>query len=317
MTGAPPPQMPQDRANTMSGSVSGYMPRAPPIRPGQQPNGYPPPRPTDGSNGYGQNSPQRRPIPSSQNMPQPVRPDRVPYGQPQRMDPRGPPAGAPYQRSFTQRPYPPGGPALNSDSYRTQSLASNPRPTFSPPPGGGGGGYGQAPANAFRQQPYVSQSHLARTTAQGRVVPERPGDERTMSMSSYSRDQDYTQTMSGRVIPNRRRESGDTVHTESTLTNGYHPDRTPSGQHQSNGSAGSRTMSMASTVASPGETQSPRPSVAGAQRSNSQMTQSSTMVAQKRPSLVYGAMLSNVAQAFRERVAISEREKDGLVYQNA
>ena len=74
---------------------------------------------------------------------------------------------------------------------------------------------------------------------------------------------------------------------------------------------------MASTIASPGEHQSPRPSVAGAQRSNSQMTQSSTMVAQKRPSLVYGAMLSNVAQAFRERVAISEREKDGLVYQNA
>jgi hypothetical protein len=76
-------------------------------------------------------------------------------------------------------------------------------------------------------------------------------------------------------------------------------------------------MSMASTIASPGEHQSPRPSGTGAQRSNSQMTQGSTMVAQKRPSLVYGAMLSNVAQAFRERVAVSEREKDGLVYQNA
>ena len=320
-----PPQMPQERANTMSGSVSGYLPRAPPIRPGQQPNGYPPPRPMEGQgypNGQGQlhNPPQRRPIPPSQNMPQPVRPDRVPYNQPQRMDPRGPPAGAPYQRSFTQRPYPPGAPALNTDSYRTQSLASNPRPAYQPP--ASGSGYGQAPANAFRQQPYLSQNHLARTTAQGRVVPERTGDERTMSMSSYSRDQDYTQTMSGRVIPNRRRESGDTMHSDSTLTNGYHPERIPGaphieGKHQSNGSAGSRTMSMASTIASPGEHQSPRPSVAGAQRSNSQMTQGSTMVAQKRPSLVYGAMLSNVAQAFRERVAISEREKDGLVYQNA
>ena len=128
--------------------------------------------------------------------------------------------------------------------------------------------------------------------------------------------------MSGRVIPNRRRESGDTMHTDSTLTNGYHPDRASGashldGKHQSNGSAGSRTMSMASTIASPGEHQSPRPPGAGAQRSNSQMTQGSTMVAQKRPSLVYGAMLSNVAQAFRERVAVSEREKDGLVYQNA
>lgn len=323
--GGPPPQIPQERANTMSGSVSGYMPRAPPIRPGQQPNGYPPPRPMDGPgypNGPGQlhNPPQRRPIPPGQNMPQPVRPDRAPYNQPQRMDPRGPPIGAPYQRSFTQRPYPPGGPALNTDSYRTQSLASNPRPAYQPP--GGGNGYGQAPANAFRQQPYQPQNHLARTTAQGRVVPERTGDERTMSMSSYSRDQDYTQTMSGRVIPNRRRESGDTMHSESTLTNGYHPERIPGaphteGKHQSNGSAGSRTMSMASTIISPGDHQSPRPAGAGAQRSNSQMTQGSTMVAQKRPSLVYGAMLSNVAQAFRERVAISEREKDGLVYQNA
>lgn len=225
MMGAPPPQIPQDRANTMSSAMSGYTPRAPPVRPGQQPNGYPPPRPMEGS-GYsnGSNpSPHRRPMPPGQSMPQPVRPDRVPYGQPQRMDPRGPPVGAPYQRSFTQRPYPPGGPALNTDSYRTQSLASTPRPAYQPP----GGGYSQAPANAFRQQPYLN--HLARTTAQGRVVPERTGDERTMSMSSYTRDQDYTQTMSGRVIPNRRRESGDTIQSESTLTNGYHPERTPSG----------------------------------------------------------------------------------------
>lgn len=41
------------------------------------------------------------------------------------------------------------------------------------------------------------------------------------------------------------------------------------------------------------------------------------MVAQKRPSLVYGALLSKVAQAFRERTAIGEKEKDGLVYKNA
>ncbi|KAI7063630.1 citron like protein, partial [Hortaea werneckii] len=41
------------------------------------------------------------------------------------------------------------------------------------------------------------------------------------------------------------------------------------------------------------------------------------MVAQKRPSLVYGALLSNVAQAFRERIAMTEKEKDGLVYKSA
>lgn len=41
------------------------------------------------------------------------------------------------------------------------------------------------------------------------------------------------------------------------------------------------------------------------------------MVAQKRPSLVYGALLSKVAQAFHERIGVSEKEKDGLVYKNA
>ncbi|OQN95936.1 hypothetical protein B0A48_17774 [Cryoendolithus antarcticus] len=326
MSGAPPP-IPQDRANTMSGSPpSGYLPRAPPVRLGQQANGYPPPRPAEPYGGQqmpnGQSSPQRRPMPPpAQNMPQPIRPDRVPYGQPQRMDPRGPPGGAPYQqRSFTQRPYAPGGPApapaLNSDSYRSQSLASNPRPAYQAP----SSGYGNAPANAFRQQPYVN--HLARTTAQGRIVPERTGDERTMSMSSYTRDSDYTQTMSGRVIPNRRRTSGESQSSDlpqTPQTNGYHVAERPQqdARATSGGSVNSRTMSMASTVVSPNDANSPRPSVAGTARSNSQITQTSTMVAQKRPSLVYGAMLSNVAQAFRERVAMGEKEKDALVYQNA
>lgn len=41
------------------------------------------------------------------------------------------------------------------------------------------------------------------------------------------------------------------------------------------------------------------------------------MVAQKRPSIVYGALLSAVAQAFRERINVAAKEKDALVYQNA
>lgn len=329
------------------------MPRAPPVRPGVSGGmngGYQtmgsspsmtnlPQQPYVNGVGAGAASSQRRPVgptpPQQQAMPQPIRPDRVPYGQPQRMDPRGSPAPGQYQRSFTSRPYPPpgpspSGPAVNADPYRTQSLAANPRPTYQPP----GGQYGINPANTFRQQPYVN--HLARTTAQGRVVPERTGDERTMSMSSYSRDADYTQTMSGRVIPSRRREEGDTdaggsMSEASTMTNGYHPDRVPPGGPYVNGgrqpSSGSmtsqtqgRTMSMASTVASPpamSDSSTMRPSVSGAQRTNSQATATSTMVAQKRPSLVYGALLSNVAQAFRERIAMTEKEKDGLVYKSA
>ncbi|EMC94211.1 hypothetical protein BAUCODRAFT_26388 [Baudoinia panamericana UAMH 10762] len=331
MTGMTP-QIPSDRAATMStATAQSFQQRPPPIRPGAQPNGgYPQasqsapngPAPPGYMNGA-QNSPQRRPLPP-QNLPQPIRPDRNPYGQPQRLDLRGSPGPGQYQRSVTQRPYapsgPPNGPAMNTDSYRTQSLASNPRPMYQPP----GGQYGIAPANAFRQQPYVN--HLARTTAQGRVVPERTGDERTMSMSSYTRDTDFTQTQSGRVIPNRRRESGETSGTDSTLTNGYHPDRVPNGLQvngrvPSSSSQNSRTMSMASTTVTPTEQPSPRPSatpsVPATIRSNSQTTQASTMVAQKRPSLVYGALLSKVAEAFRERIAVAEKEKDGLVYKNA
>ena len=224
------------------------------------------------------------------------------------------------------RPFPPGGPpgpALNTDGFRSQSLASNARPMYRPPPPEGP--YSAAPASSLRQQPYMN--HLSRTTPQGRIVPERTGDERTMSMSSYSRDQDYSQTMSGRVIPRQKRESSDSGTTEPTLalTNGYHNDRMPNGAHPnnrqlSNGSQGSRSMSMASTVVSPtSDLQSPKPPAsAGTARSNSQVnSQTSTMVAQKRPSLVYGALLSNVASAFRDRIAMSEKEKDGLVYKNA
>jgi hypothetical protein len=109
------------------------------------------------------------------------------------------------------------------------------------------------------------------------------------------------------------------------LANGYAPDRTSNaplmnGRHASAGNhvaSGSRTMSMASTITPHADYQSPRPSASITQRSNSQMTSSSTMVAQKRPSLVYGALLSNVAAAFRERVAVSDKEKDGLMYSDA
>lgn len=207
---------------------------------------------------------------------------------------------------------------MNTDPYRTQSLATTPRPAFQPP---GGSNYSISPAHAFRQQPYMNQPQ--RTTAQGRIVPDRPQDERTMSMSSYTRDHDYTQTMSGRVIPNRRRESAETNASEQTMTNGYQPNgHSGAVRHPSGGSQGSRSMSMASTVVSPSDNHSPRPSVASttggiAQRSDSQNTRTGTMVAQKRPSLVYGALLSNVAAAFRDRVPLQEKEKDGLVYKNA
>ena len=55
---------------------------------------------------------------------------------------------------------------MNGDQYRSQSLVSNPRqPGYRPPPNS----Y-QSPANASRYDAY--NPNQARTTAQGRVVPE-------------------------------------------------------------------------------------------------------------------------------------------------
>lgn len=149
-------------------------------------------------------------------------------------------------------------------------------------------------------------------------MPDRPTDERTMSMSSYSRDQDHSQIMSGRVIPQRKRGDSEVQQDPFIAAKS----RTPS-----QGSIQSRSMSMASTVMAPSEytdttvgaAQSPRPSItASSTRSNSQIQgNNGQMIAQRRPSLVYGALLSKVAAAFYDRIPMAEKEKDGLVYKNA
>lgn len=309
------PQMPSERSQTMSSQTADVMQRVPPV---QQPsNGYASPV----MNSYQQPSPppaQRQPQP--QYLPQPLQPDRRPYGLPQRLDART--ASQPIQPQYI-RPVPnryPGRPTPgpNTDTYRSQSLATVPRPQFQPP--GSGSSYNIAPAHTFRQQPYVN--HMARTTAQGRVVPERP-DERTMSMTSYARDSEYAQTMSGRVIPNRRRESGsqDGITLEKPSSGPSFATSSPSSPNSktrstSQGRMSSRNMSMTSTVVASSErtdTMSSRPSVT---KSDSQKQQA-TMVSQRRQPLVYPALLSRVAEVFRERIPLSEKEKDGLVYKNA
>lgn len=341
-----------DRAATMSSQTADMMQRAPPIRqpvngydrrphpqydprtgpglgeqrPIDPPNGFNRPMP----NGYGQSprfpdgpqQPQRQPQP--QYLPQPLRPERQPYGQPRRFDPRtSPPGQPPYNKPIPNRFPGHPGPAMNSDPYRSQSLALNPRPQFTP-----GGPSHPSQANTFRQQPYMN--HMARTTAQGRVVPERP-DERTMSMTSYTRDPEHTQTMSGRIIPNRRRESGD---SEQSSGNAGMP---PNSRSVSQGSmpSQSRTMSMASTIVPPSERTSTMTSISSrpdssqtlASSSSNNRTSNQSMnslapaqqmpAAQRRAPLVYPALLSRVADTFQDRVALSEKEKDGLVYKSA
>ncbi|KAF2867394.1 CNH domain-containing protein [Massariosphaeria phaeospora] len=370
MTSQPAMRQP-DRAATMSAQTADMMQRAPPMRqpmngydrrapapsPYEQrpPNDYDQQRPPNfeqppdnfnrpSPNGYppGQRHPdgappqaQRQPQP--QYLPRPLRPERQPYGQPQRFDSRPPPPGQP---PFN-KPMPPrfpGGPPppMTPEGYRSQSMVSGSRPQFQPP----GPNHGISHAQTFRQQPYMN--HMARTTAQGRVVPERP-DERTMSMSSYSRESEYTQTMSGRVIPNRRRESEgiETSPIDQKIPAGSPPPMNVGpGAKTRNGSQGavspqsqSRTMSMASTmsmattivapsertdtmsssIARPTSTQT----VNSNNRSSSQSQAGPFLVGQRRSPLVYPALLSRVAEVFKDRVALGDKEKDGLVYKNA
>jgi hypothetical protein len=358
------PMRVNDRAATMSSQTADMMQRAPPMRapvngydrrppagydprahPGyeqprpqtqEHPNGYGRPLP----NGYAQDprfaQPQQPRQPQPQYLPQPLRPERQPYGQPQRFDSRPPHQGQPpFNKPIPPRFPGPSGPALNADPYRSQSLATGTRPQFQPP---GQQGY-QSPANTFRQQPYMN--HMARTTAQGRVVPERP-DERTMSMTSYSRDSEYPSqtTMSGRVIPGRRRESGDqeVAPPDPRSYNYGQPNPNPNtgpGSKTRNTSQGSipqeRSMSMASTVVAPSERTNTmsssvtRPSstqtMSSNNRASSQSNTGSVVPAhgekQRRAPLVYPALLSRVAGTFKELIQITEKEKDGLVYNSA
>jgi hypothetical protein len=380
MTSQMPSRQP-DRAATMSSQTADMMQRAPPMR--QPVNGYErrPYVPQDNydqqrpqaydqtpdhlsrgpPNGYppnqrmpdGQPSPQAHRQPQPQYLPRPLRPERQPYGQPQRFDARPPPPGQPpFQQPAPQQRFP-AGPALNSDSYRSQSMAAGSRPQFNGPgpqfggPGpqfNGPGPQFNAPApnhmsqaNTFRQQPYIN--HMARTTAHGRVVPERP-DERTMSMTSYTRDSEYSQTQSGRVIPTRRRESGDAEMAAYEQGPAVSPPLNAGpGSKTRNASQGSMpqlrtmsmasTMSVASTVVAPSERTDTMSSTVS--RPNSTQTLSSNnrasgqsqqggphaIVAQRRAPLVYPALLSRVAEVFKDRIGLSEKEKDGLVYKSA
>jgi len=152
-------------------------------------------------------------------------------------------------------------------------------------------------------------------------VPERH-DERAMSLSSFSMERDHNQTMSGRVIPNRRRESGaestgddtsfsDTPSRTPTLINPNTRDRATSPD-----STPSRTMSMASTIVTPSERSDSlmhRPSV----QKSATSANSTVASAQSKAPLVYPALLSRVADVFRERIHAGDRSKNELSYRFA
>ncbi|KAI1434140.1 CNH domain-containing protein [Xylaria sp. CBS 124048] len=315
--------------------------RPPPPRP-QRPGGYDEvpsgrTRTMDSSvaNGYYQN--QRNP---SGGYPSPMRAD--PYGRqppaptprpypgpPQsqgqgqaRYDPRAPPP--PQQQNYPPRnpvpryyqDGPPSAPALRDDPYRSQSLANTPRqPMYQPPPSAG-----------FRQASHHAPSAMSRTTAQGRVVPERY-DDRSMSMTGYPPDRDAHQTMSGRVIPNRMRAPSNEMPPSNAMVpanghNGY--GATPGSATRTMSMASSitvtdhsRTMSMASTII-PDNSEQARQLLAH-RTSNSKSIESGERppTAKIRSPIVYPALLSRVAECFRRKIMIGERTKNELTYQNA
>ncbi len=365
----PPPQFAQDgRTQTMSSTTSGMSEsqRSPPPRPppgGDYRNQFPPPRPrpNDGGQGYGyyQQGPPRsvsggQQVPSPQYLQQQQQMPRRPYPGsppsqqqgPPRFDPqRGPP---PQQQGYynngpprnpAPRPYPPDGrpaPAMNSDPYRSQSLASYPRPQMyqQPPPRQYQQQQQPPPANAFRHAQYNQQSS-ARTTAQGRVVPERHMEDRSMTMTGYpSQDRDAHQTMSGRVIPNRKPvgSGGPPQHdymAQHTSPNpGYAPGYGPPGSQtrttsmaSSVGNDSGRSMSMASTIVAPSMAATDKADAQTLVHQRTSMTNSTNgerpPTAKIRPPIVYPALLSRVAECFRQKIVTGDRTKNELTYKNA
>lgn len=290
--------------------------RGPPPPTRTMQNGYAPAPP----NGYYQAYPGGAPMasqPPPQTLPRPY-PGRFAYPQPQRLDSRQPP-GAQYQdMKVPSRPIPP--PAQNSDSYRSRSMARmGGPPVYGPPPSS----FNHTSATAFRQQPYQPAAPM---TAQGRVVPERNTNERAMSMTSYAGDgnQTHATTSTGRVIPARRQPSGPALSPLVPPTkqepeqafvqnNTNNNSMTGKARSPSDASTTSRSMSMVSTIG-PDRTMSIQSQTP---RTNVLVNHVASTSRRSKVPLVYPALLSRVADLFREKVALGERQKNGLSYQNS
>ena len=151
-----------------------------------------------------------------------------------------------------------------------------------------------------------------------------------------SEHRDAHQTMSGRVIPNRRLPQG----AGGEGTNGYAHQNIPtapgsqtrasmasmaSSAHSGSDGFSDRTMSMASTIA-PSMASSDRTIVPLSSQSQGLSNRGSLTrsvdgerppTAKIRPPLVYPALLSRVAEVFREKIVIGDRTKNELSYKNA
>ncbi|KAJ5104910.1 hypothetical protein NUU61_002257 [Penicillium alfredii] len=308
------PQFSQGRAHTMSSHVVQPQFQRPPPPPARQiSNGYgPPPTPPNGytpgpPNGQYQAYNPGAATMTSQQPPRPY-PGRYAYPRPQRLDSRpGPPSQYPDPRDLN-RPLPP--PALNSDATRSRSMAKLGGPAYPAPPSN----FNHTSAIASRREPYHAGAPI---TQLGRPVPEKHTNERAMSMTSYASERDAHIMNSGRSIPHRRPPSGHDQQQAArfdaippSVPDVYaKPPRPPS-----DASMRSRTMSMASTIA-PDRTMSVQSQAT--QNSNGQSTLVSSNSRRNKFPVVYPALISRVADVFREKISLGERQKNGLSYQNA
>ncbi|KAJ5099467.1 Rho1 guanine nucleotide exchange factor 1 [Penicillium argentinense] len=319
------PQFTQGRAHTMSSHVAQpQFQRAPPPPPTRQmpngygpppsapPNGYPPPPPTNQYQAYNPGTGAA----TMSSQPQQPRPypgagGRFAYPRPQRLDSRpGPPPQYPDPRDLG-RPMPP--PALNSDATRSRSMARLNGPSYpvpAPP-----SNFNHTSAAASRREPYSVGTTM---TQLGRTVPERHANERAMSMTTYSATEHPQISQTGRAIPSRRPPSGGSHDPQrfetmpahvATVADNYVKPRPPS-----DASTRSRTMSMASTVMAD---RAMSVQSQATQSSNGQTTLVSNNSRRNRLPVVYPALLSRVADVFREKVSLGERQKNGLSYQNS
>lgn len=162
-------------------------------------------------------------------------------------------------------------------------------------------------------------------TQLGRTVPERNANERAMSMTAYASERENPHiSSSGRPIPSRRPPSGghdpslatpapqrfDSMPTTvAAVADSYAKPRPPS-----DASTRSRTMSMASTIM---QDRAMSVQSQATQSSNGQATLIPSNSRRTRAPVVYPALLSRVADVFREKAPLGERQKNGLSYQNA
>lgn len=146
-----------------------------------------------------------------------------------------------------------------------------------------------------------------------------------MTGSYHPQDRDSHQTMSGRVIPNRRAPLDSPATNGFPTSNGGLPStpgsqtRTTSMASSNGGGDHSRSMSMASSIAptiTPSESDAStlvqRPS-----RSRSIESERPHTATKIRPPLVYPALLSRVAECFRRKIITGDRTKNELTYKNA